>query len=385
MLDEGARALDPVKLVTLLRDGTDACQPLTWLTPSGHRPDRRAARAAHVRRGRVRAEDARRAAGLGDLRRRSAAAVAKAAGSTEARAEQAIRAGLATRRRRAPEGQRAAVDRRRRDAGRCPAWCRPTACCSPCRAPTTPARRSPGSPPTASRRWPRELVLYGVMGAACEPGLSVLAVAEALTGDAPPAALEEPLRQGLLAGVDAAEKAGAIGTIRAFALRAGDRQRADLRRDRDHPRPAVDDPHGAERRARRRRRATAARKSTTLDQRRAGAIEPTYGSVSSISAAAMARPRSSSGVRRWRCVNHATMAPARQAPNSVEAASTRERGREANSSHPGGAGAGRGAHRDDLAAGRDQPRDRQAGHDRAGAVAGGQHPEERAVAGRGRR
>ena len=57
------------------------------------------------------------------------------------------------------------------------------------------------------------------MGAACESGLSVLAVAEALTGDAPPAALEEPLRRGLLAGVDAAEKAGAIGTIRAFALR----------------------------------------------------------------------------------------------------------------------------------------------------------------------
>jgi hypothetical protein len=64
-----------------------------------------------------------------------------------------------------------------------------------------------------------ELVLYGVTGAACETGLSVLAVAEALTADAPPASLEEPLRRGLLAGVDAGQKAGDIGTIRAFALK----------------------------------------------------------------------------------------------------------------------------------------------------------------------
>ncbi len=44
MLDEGARALDPVQLVTLLRDGTDACQPLTWQKPSG--PDAIAAQLA---------------------------------------------------------------------------------------------------------------------------------------------------------------------------------------------------------------------------------------------------------------------------------------------------------------------------------------------------
>ncbi len=47
----------------------------------------------------------------------------------------------------------------------------------------------------------------------------MLVVAEALTGDAPPTELEEPLRHGLLAGIDAAEKAGDLGTIRAFALR----------------------------------------------------------------------------------------------------------------------------------------------------------------------
>jgi hypothetical protein len=64
-----------------------------------------------------------------------------------------------------------------------------------------------------------ELVLYGVTGAACESGLSVLAVAEALTADAPPAALEEPLRRGMLKGVDAGQQAGDIGTIRAFALK----------------------------------------------------------------------------------------------------------------------------------------------------------------------
>src|SRR3954465_10746023 len=44
-----------------------------------------------------------------------------------------------------------------------------------------------------------------------------------------------------------------------------------------------------------------------------------YGTDSSISDAATTRPRSASGVRRGTCVYHATIAPARQAPNSAEA------------------------------------------------------------------
>ena len=218
MLDEGARALDPVRLVTLLRDGDDACKPLTWAAPSGQ--DQIAAQLA-LRTFIAAACDLKTpaaplAAAISETD--PLPAVAKAAGVDNARAEQAIRAGLAT-----------AADGLQRDkvlpsvgADAIKALAR-----------VVPADRlllaiQGADDPCSPIKWQStngvqelaaELVLYGVSGAACETGLSVLTVAEDLTGDAPPPQLEEPLRRGMLAGIDAAEKAGAIGTIRAFALR----------------------------------------------------------------------------------------------------------------------------------------------------------------------
>ena len=167
---------------------------------------------------RLRPEDAGRAAGRRDLRDGSAARRGEGRGIDEARAEQAIRAGLAT----AADGLQKDKVLSSTGADAIKALSRVVPAdrlllavqgaddaCAPLTWQTT----------NGVQDMAAELVLYGVMGAACESGLSVLAVAEALTGDAPPAALEEPLRRGMLAGVDAAEKAGAIGAIRAFALR----------------------------------------------------------------------------------------------------------------------------------------------------------------------
>ena len=120
VLDEGARALDPVKLVTLLRDGSDACQPLTWLPPSG--PDQIGAQLA-LRTFVAAACDLKTPAA--PLAAAIAAtdplpAVAKAAGVDEARAEQAIRAGLATAADGLEKDKVLSVDRRRRDQGAVP-------------------------------------------------------------------------------------------------------------------------------------------------------------------------------------------------------------------------------------------------------------------------
>jgi hypothetical protein len=218
VLDEGARALDPVRLVTLLRDGDDACRPLTWQPPSG--PDAIAAQLA-LRTFVAAACDLKTpAASLASAisEHDPLAAVARAAGVDNARAEQAIRKGLA-----------AAADGLQRDK----VLSSTGADSIKALARVVPADRlllaiQGADDPCRPLTWQdtngvselaAELVLFGVSGAACETGLSVLVVAEALTADAPPANLQEPLRHGLLAGIDAAEKAGDIGTIRAFALR----------------------------------------------------------------------------------------------------------------------------------------------------------------------
>ena len=218
VLDEGARALDPVQLVTLLRDGTDACQPLTWQKPSGS--DAIAAQLALRTFVAAACELKTPAAPLASAISEDdpLAAVAKAAGVDRARAEQAIRNGLAT-----------AADGLQKD-GVLPST---GADALKALSRVVPADRlllaiQGADDPCSPLAWQgtdgvsemaAQLVLFGVSGAACETGLSVLVVAEELTGDAPPAALEEPLRHGLLQGVDAAEKAGDIGSIRAFALR----------------------------------------------------------------------------------------------------------------------------------------------------------------------
>jgi len=218
VLQEGVRALDPVRLITLLRDGDDACRPLTWAKPDGTEA--------------VAAQFALRTfvAAACDLKTPAAPlasavadddpldAVARAAGVDHARAEQAIRAGMAT----AATGLEldGVLTGTGADALRALARVVPADrlllavqgaddACQPLTWQTT----------NGVEELTAELVLYGVTGAACETGLSVLAVAEALTADAPPASLEEPLRRGLLAGVDAGQKAGDIGTIRAFALK----------------------------------------------------------------------------------------------------------------------------------------------------------------------
>jgi hypothetical protein len=218
VLDEGARALDPVRLVTLLRDNADACRPLTWLPPSG--PDQIGAQLA-LRTFVAAACDLNTpatplAAAISETD--PLPAVAKAAGVDEARAEQAIRTGLAT----AADGlqQDKVLSSTGADAIKALARVVPAdRLLLAVQGADDPCAPLAWQPTNGVQEMAAQLVLYGAMGAACESGLSVLAVAEALTGDAPPAALEEPLRHGLLAGVDAAEKAGAIGSIRAFALR----------------------------------------------------------------------------------------------------------------------------------------------------------------------
>lgn len=218
VLDEGARALDPVKLVTLLRDGTDACEPLTWQKPSG--PDAIAAQLALRTFVAAACELKTPAAPLAAAISADdpLAAIAKAAGVDEARGEQVIRSGLAT-----------AADGLQKD-GVLPSI---GADAIKALSRVVPADRlllaiQGADDPCRVLAWKNtagvsemaaQLVLFGVYGAACETGLSVLVVAEDLTGAAPPAALEEPLRRGLLQGVDAAEKAGDLGSIRAFALR----------------------------------------------------------------------------------------------------------------------------------------------------------------------
>ena len=311
VLDEGARALDPVKLVTLLRDGADACQPLTWLKPSGPRPDRRAARAAHVRRGRVRAEDAGRAAGVG-------------------RSPTTIRWPPWPRPR---ASTRPAPSRRSGPASRP----RPTGCEKDGVLPSTGA----DAIKALSRVVPADRLLLAIQGAddavraahlaahqrragdggaswsctassgaACESGLSVLAVAEALTGDAPPAALEEPLRQGLLAG-RRRRREGGRDRQRSARSRCG-RRSATCRSTTRSGSSAT----GCRRSARRRAASATApasdssRKSTTLDQRRAGARSSRRRAAS---AASRRRPWRGRAARRAcaaaRCVNHATIAP----------------------------------------------------------------------------
>lgn len=218
VLDEGARALDPVRLVTLLRDGADACEPLRWLPPSG--PDAITAQLALRTFIAAACELTTPAAPLASAisEDEPLAAVARAAGVDEARAEQAIRTGLAT----AAEGLQmdGVLPSIGADAIKALARVVPAdrlllaiqGADDPC-SPLAWQDTDGGSELAAA------LVLYGVSGAACETGLSVLVVAEALTGAAPPVALQEPLRHGLLAGIDAAAKAGDIGGIRAFALR----------------------------------------------------------------------------------------------------------------------------------------------------------------------
>ena len=61
-----------------------------------------------------------------------------------------------------------------------------------------------------------ELVLYGVTGAACETGLSVLAVAKR-SRPTPRRRRSRSRSAGAAGRVDAGQKAGYIGTIRAFA------------------------------------------------------------------------------------------------------------------------------------------------------------------------
>ena len=218
VLDEGARALDPVRLVTLLRDDADACEPLRWLPPSG--PDAITAQLALRTFIAAACELTTPAAPLASAisEDEPLAAVARAAGVDEARAEQAIRTGLAT----AAEGLQmdGVLPSIGADAIKALARVVPAdrlllaiqGADDPC-SPLAWQDTDGGSELAAA------LVLYGVSGAACETGLSVLVVAEALTGAAPPVALQEPLRHGLLAGIDAAEKAGDVGSIRAFALR----------------------------------------------------------------------------------------------------------------------------------------------------------------------
>ena len=218
VLAEGVRSLDPVRLITLLRDGADACRPLTWLKPDG--TDAVAAQFALRTFVAAACELKTPAAPLASAITADDPldAVARAAGVDHARAEQAIRAGMQS----AADGLQqdgvltgTGADALRSLARVVPAdrlllavqgsddACRPLA----------------WQPTNGVEELTAELVLYGVTGAACETGLSVLVVANALTADAPPAALEEPLRRGLLAGIDAGQKAGDIGTIRAFALK----------------------------------------------------------------------------------------------------------------------------------------------------------------------
>jgi hypothetical protein len=218
VLDEGVRALDPVRLITLLRDGADACRPLTWAKPDG--TDAVAAQFALRTFVAAACELKTPAAPLASAITADdpLAAVSTAAGVDRTRAEQAIRAGMQE----AADGlQRDGVlTATGADALRALARVVPAdrlllavqGADDPCRPPTW-------QPTNGVQELAAELVLYGVTGAACETGLSVLVVADALTADAPPAALEEPLRRGMLAGVDAGEKAGDIGTIRAFALK----------------------------------------------------------------------------------------------------------------------------------------------------------------------
>jgi hypothetical protein len=218
VLEEGVRALDPVRLIALLRDGADACGPLTWQKPDGTD----AVAAQFALRTFVAAACALKTPAA-PLAAAVAAddplgAVARAAGVDHARAEQAIRAGM----QQAADGlQRDGVltgtgaDALRALARVVPAdrlllavqgsddACRPLT----------------WQPTHGVEELTAQLVLYGVTGAACETGLSVLVVANQLSAAAPPAALEDPLRHGLLAGVDAGQKAGDIGTIRAFALK----------------------------------------------------------------------------------------------------------------------------------------------------------------------
>jgi hypothetical protein len=218
VLDEGARALDPVRLVTLLRDGADACRPLTWLRPSGSEQI-----AAQLALRTFVAAACQLKTPASSLAAAVAAsdplpAVARAAGVDRAHAEQAIRAGLA-----------AGANGLERDR----VLSATGADSLKALARVVPADRlllaiQGADDPCSPLAWQltngvqemgAELVLYGVAGAACETGLSVLAVAEAVSGPSPPPKLEEPLRRGLLKGVDAAEKAGAIGAIRALVLR----------------------------------------------------------------------------------------------------------------------------------------------------------------------
>jgi hypothetical protein len=218
VLNEGVRALDPVRLITLMRDGADACRPLQWAKPDGAE-----AIAAQLALRTFVAAACELKAPAAPLASAIAAddplaAVAKAANVDRARAEQAIRAGMAS----AATGleQDGVLSGTGADAVRALAKVVPAerlllaaqGADDACRPLTW--QKTNGVEELVA-----ELVLYGVAGAACESGLSVLAVAEALTAQAPPAALEEPLRRGMLAGVDAGEKAGDIGTIRAFALK----------------------------------------------------------------------------------------------------------------------------------------------------------------------
>ena len=259
VLDEGARALDPVKLVTLLRDGSDACQPLTWLPPSG--PDQIGAQLA-LRTFIAAACDLKTPAA--PLAAAIAAtdplpAVAKAAGVDEARAEQAIRAGLAGRRR---HGARTRCCRRPAPtrSGRCPAWCPPTGCCSAVQGADDACAPLTWQPTNGVQEMAAELVLYGVIGAACETGLSVLAVADALDrrraargarGAAPPRAcwpVWTPARRRARSARSVRSRCRqTIGNVPIYDA-------IGIIRDR-----AVDDPHRAAGRAPGRRRASAPR------------------------------------------------------------------------------------------------------------------------------
>ena len=246
VLDEGARALDPVQLVTLLRDGTDACRPLTWQKPSGS--DAIAAQLALRTFVAAACELKTPAAPLASAISEDdpLAAVAKAAGVDRARAEQAIRNGLAT-----------AADGLQKDGV----------------LPSTGA----DALKALSRVVPADRLLLAIQGAddPCSPlawqdtdGVSEMAAQLVLFGVVGRRLRDRAVGARRRRGADgrrAARRARGAAAPRAPAgcrrgreggryrqhprVRAApdDRQRADLRRDRDHPRPAVDDPHGAER------------------------------------------------------------------------------------------------------------------------------------------
>ncbi len=219
VIDEGARAVDPLRLIGLLRDGTDACAPLAWARPEGQ--DQIGAQLAlRTLVAGACAFDVALAPLAAALAEADAlAAIARSAGIDDDRAQAVVREALAA----------AVTDLERDDVI-------PGVGADALRALVriVPADRlllvAQGTDdPCLPLVWQAtdgvtefaaELALYAVQGAACATARSALAIIEQI--DDPE--LVEPLRAGLLTGIDAAERAGAIGAIRAFALREAARR-----------------------------------------------------------------------------------------------------------------------------------------------------------------